>query len=767
MSPTTLWQIGQEDGPSPALPDNYKEPLAYPGVQWTVGAHDNVWPIFQASEADPEAGYAAQPRTIHFSLASLDAPAYELLIDYLVIAPRVPHLCVELNGRSGSVFLTPAASRSGEIRLLSGLHTTIYAEGRARVALPAGLLRAGPNTLTLTAIDGGEVLVVANPERVRRLDRMANGAGVIYQHLALRTLHERPEPDLSLQTSVLYREVGGVLYTRVDGLVHAPTAHGLTLTLGGELRHVAAEAVAFGDLRFSVWIPDGDGPVSYEARHGDRVWTGGLERKRKWTVYVAAHSHTDIGYTHRQEEVAERHSRNLDTAIAFLDGGQPNFTCHIDAGWVLEDYLKTRSEPQLARLRHWVQAGRINVVSNYADLLTQFAGLEDHIRNATFSDDFLAPLGQRAQLAAVVDVASITASYPDLLAGAGVRYLVHANNQDRGPFRVNGNLHRASPFWWEGPAGGRVLTWLAKMYCELRKVCGSPPTLSSAERGLSLWLDEYDRADYAPDCVLLYGQEADNTDLDPQPNAFIGQWNAAYAYPRLVPADPAEFFRRAERFSARLPVLRGDGGAYWEDGALTSLAETVLAREAQALLPAAETLGTLAALHDPKLRVARDLHADAWRDLLLYDEHTWGAFLSVTDPDARLARDQWSVKASFAHRARLAARQGLHAAACQHSLQWNTEGREVVVYNPHNWTVGAECTVELARGEVPVEPESGQSLDFRVTGQHATQQVIAFHAEVPGLSYQRFALRPAGLQSGGLGAPPVRHNVTRDAQVQL
>ncbi|AFZ65643.1 glycosyl hydrolase-related protein [Deinococcus peraridilitoris] len=758
----TIWQIGRKDGPSPDFPDNYKTPLDFGDVTWTVGASENVWPLYQPSEADPEANYLPHPRRVVFELPRVDAVAYELIIDYLIIAPRVPHLKLNLNGQEGEVYLRPRASTSGEIRLLSGLHTTLYADGHARVTLPAALLREGTNELTLTAVDAGDVLMVHHPERIKRLDRMANGAGIIYQYLALRSLDEQPAPRLTIDSSVLYRRHGGQLQNRVDIVLHGPDRDELNLRLSGEPFALGARRLPFGDSRFSVWIPDGPADIPYDARHGASAWSGTLTRKRKWTVYVAAHSHVDIGYTHRQEEVAERHNRNLDTAIHFLETGHPNFTYHLDCSWPLEDYLKTRSAPQLHQLRHWVKAGRINIVSGYADVLTQFAALEDLIRNAHFSDDFLRPLARRAELAAVVDVASITASYPDLLAGAGVKYLVHANNQDRGPFRVNGNLHRQSPFWWEGQAGGRVLTWLAKMYCELRKVCGSPPTLSSAERGLSVWLAEYDRADYAPDCVLLYGQEADNTDLDPQPNEFIEQWNSSYAYPRLVAADPREFFAQVERFADQLPTLRGDGGAYWEDGALTSLQETLLAREAQARLPAAETLGTLAAIHDPKLRADEGQLQDAWRDLLLYDEHTWGAFLSVSDPNSQLAHDQWDVKASCARRVRLAARQALHAAACRHSLQWNTAGREVVVFNPHNWEVSASCHAEVARGEAPHDPRTGEQLPYRVVNEHATQRLLAFQATVPGLSYRRFPLKFSPERP-----PGVSREVTEHATVQL
>lgn len=59
MSPpsTTPWQIGQEDGPSAALPENDKEPPASPAVQWTEGLQDTVCPLSQA--ASPHAAGVA------------------------------------------------------------------------------------------------------------------------------------------------------------------------------------------------------------------------------------------------------------------------------------------------------------------------------------------------------------------------------------------------------------------------------------------------------------------------------------------------------------------------------------------------------------------------------------------------------------------------------------------------------------------------------------------------------------------------------------
>jgi hypothetical protein len=333
-----------------------------------------------------------------------------------------------------------------------------------------------------------------------------------------------------------------------------------------------------------------------------------------------------------------------------------------------------------------------------------------------------------------------------VLAGSGVRYLVHANNQDRGPFRLNGGLHRLSPFRWRGVDGSTVLVWLSKMYCELRKVCGSPPLPSAAERGLELWLDEYERADYAPDAVLLYGQEADNTDIDPQPAEFVRRWNATYAYPRLIPCDVSAFFRYVEeRFGDALPTVKGDGGAYWEDGAGSTIVPTMQVRDAQAMLPAAERIESLAAIHNADWAFPQRHYEDAWRALLLFDEHTWGAFLSCRDPEALLQRDQWAVKEHMARDSAAWATRLLHAAATRHSLSWNNDGREVVVYNPHSWPCGGAVTVEIGRGERAFDATSGAEIPARLVRALNTQAIVELWVEpIDGLSYRRFVLREVG-----------------------
>ncbi|HYF91066.1 MAG TPA: hypothetical protein VD969_02345 [Symbiobacteriaceae bacterium] len=731
--------------------NNYRQPDR-PGdfvFRATDGEREGpaAWPLFHPSEADPEAGYRTYTYTVIFDLPADPVEVYGLHIEYLTIAPRLAYLEVRVNGVGGNVYLRPRPSTSGEIRLHEGLHAAIYSEGAADVMIPAALLRRGENRIEFIARDGhDDVLFVANPEARKRLDRMANGAGLVYQGLSL-VQGVSAATWVELAPTVVYRrDEQGRLWEKCHLIVELPgsCAGGAAVLQVGEQRvPLLVPAAPFGHLLIPFDLLDGEGSeVAWSFTGAGLEATGTAARRRKWQVYLAPHAHTDIGYTHRQWEVAERLCRNIDTALDLAERG---FTYHLDSAWALETWLATRSAAQRDRLAAAVKAGRIGVAANYADVLTHTAALEDLIRNLTATAALLRPLGLASDFACVVDVASITSALPDVLAGAGVRYLAHADNQDRGPFRLNGNLHRVSPFWWEGPAGGRVLVWLSKMYCELRKVCGSPPTLSSATRGLDLWLQEYDRADYAPDAVLLYGMEADNTDIDPQPADFVAAWNAAYAYPQLIACDVSGFFRYVEqRWGDRFHVYKGDGGAYWEDGALSSLAQTMVVREAQGALPAASSLESLAVLHGAGLTYPAALFDEAWKQVLLYDEHTWGAFLSGPEPDALLAQDQWAVKQGFARNSEAWAKRLLHAAAVRHSLSWNNAGREVVVFNPHSWLVAGTATVEIAPGEVLIDPASGEEVPAVLERGMASQAVVRFWAAVPGLSYRRYVLVSRG-----------------------
>src|ERR1700730_11860467 len=84
-----------------------------------------------------------------------------------------------------------------------------------------------------------------------------------------------------------------------------------------------------------------------------------------------------------------------------------------------------------------------------------------------------------------------------------------------------------------------------------------------------------------------------------------------------------------ERYGSDLQQLKGDLTPYWEDGAGSSALETRMNRVAGGSTNPGRAL---AAMLSPTTYQAVKFN-EAWRDTLLYSEHTWGAWCSVSDSE--------------------------------------------------------------------------------------------------------------------------------------
>ena len=119
------------------------------------------------------------------------------------------------------------------------------------------------------------------------------------------------------------------------------------------------------------------------------------------------------------------------------------------------------------------------------------------------------------------------------------------------------------------------------------------------------------------------------------------------------------FSRLEQRYGDKLPRVRGDWTPYWEDGAGSSAAETAMNRSSSERLTQAQALW---AMLDPTGYPPRRFEA-AWNNVLLYSEHTWGAWCSVWEPTNPFTLDQWSIKQGYATTANHLSRQLLGEAA--------------------------------------------------------------------------------------------------------
>ncbi|MDH7568751.1 MAG: hypothetical protein QHJ73_04110, partial [Armatimonadota bacterium] len=187
------------------------------------------------------------------------------------------------------------------------------------------------------------------------------------------------------------------------------------------------------------------------------------------TIHLVPFTHLDIGFTDTPEAVAQRCKENIDEAIALCEEF-PEFRWTIETAWQLEQWLLRTEEPAprqtLARL---VREGRMEVGGAYATMHSGVLSAEGVCRLFLPALRLCRELQVPPPRAALQnDVPGYTWAYPQALAASGIRYFATGINRF-----VGGGADlpaHANPFWWEGPDGSRVLTWISReSYVEANK----------------------------------------------------------------------------------------------------------------------------------------------------------------------------------------------------------------------------------------------------------------------------------------------------------
>jgi hypothetical protein len=262
------------------------------------------------------------------------------------------------------------------------------------------------------------------------------------------------------------------------------------------------------------------------------------------------------------------------------------------------------------------------------------------------------------------------------------------------------------------------------------------------------YLETLETSGYPYDMVQLrYSIGGDNGPPDPELPEFVKTWNGKYVHPKLVIATTSEMFREFERRyqDREIPHVRGDFTPYWEDGAASSAAETAIARTTAERLTTGEALW---AVLNPSQYPADAFYA-AWRNVLLYNEHTWGAHCSISEPDSELTKAQWTIKRAFALEAEEQSRKLEDAALAGYRKTAGTI-TAVDVWNPTSWprTNLVILPPEVAVAGMAVKSAGGTP----VPSQRLRTGAVAFlAADVPALAAKRFFFS-AGEARAGAGA---------------
>ena len=348
----------------------------------------------------------------------------------------------------------------------------------------------------------------------------------------------------------------------------------------------------------------------------------------------------------------------------------------------------------------------------------------------------------------VTDIPGQSWSFVPALALAGVKYVSSGPNYMPSLFDGGDRIGWAlkawgdKPFYWISPSGKeKVLFWMAgRGYSWFHGLNMGSLAKAPAYR-IFEYMDELAEKRYPYSMVQVrYTVGGDNGPPDPDLADCVRSWNEKYASPRIVIATTSEMFAEFEkRHGASVPEVRGDFTGYWEDGAASSAKETAMGRAAPARLVQAEALWSI--LGKNGFPAGKD--DEAWRQVVLFSEHTWGASDSVTNPDGEGPRAQWEYKKAFAAGAERLSRELLEEASAGKSgaAASRAAGPTIDVVNTCSWerTDLVVVPAGLSRAGDLVRDDVGAA----VPAQRLRTGELAFLASaVPGLGAKRFVISP-------------------------
>ena len=717
----TLWRVGTSDDSTAEFacaPADYRA-YRQPGF-FIIGQSDakRDWPYVQPGSADSDWAPSA-PRTfeIHFGLKAEPNGPCRLVLDLVdthAFAP--PKVSVAVNDNSNVwEFQTPPGAGDASVQgdPSKGLEHIIA------VDIPAEALRAGNNRIAIATTSGSWLLWDAIWLEAPADVKLAPCTGNTFIHMAANS-------------GVLLRKDGEAVQPITLEVRHTGKAVQATLRVG-ELAPIEL-SVEPGVQSIQVDAPPVDSArtVSAILQAGSETLAKtelALKPIRPWEICLIPQSHLDIGFTHTQPEVLKLQVQYLKTALDYIDRtkdypAEAQFRWHPEGMWAVEEFMRTASDAEKERFIAACRSQHIHLDALYAQGMTGLYSEEELMELMGCSKRFEQQHGVSITSAMQSDVPGHTWGMASALAHHGVKYLSTAPNYGHRIGRVYEWADR--PFYWVSPSGkDRILCWLpGRGYSWFQWGAigqdGSGENRLQTRRGDILqYLSELEKKEYPYDMVQVrYSIGSDNGPPDPLLSDAVKSWNEEFVSPKMIISANSQMMAEFERrYADKIPIVAGDLTPYWEDGAASTANATAASRGAAERLAQSQILWSM-------LQPSMSLHERfdvAWHKLIMYDEHTWGAWNSITAPDDAFAVDQDRYKQAYAFDGAMlcdallkdvtqaVAKERSETTDVYNTASWNRDG--LVLLSPEQSAVG-ELVQDAAGNPVPSQRLASGELAF-------------------------------------------------------
>ncbi|GHU64288.1 hypothetical protein FACS1894123_08700 [Bacteroidia bacterium] len=372
---------------------------------------------------------------------------------------------------------------------------------------------------------------------------------------------------------------------------------------------------------------------------------------KQWTIYLVQHTHTDIGYTKPQTEILTEHLRYIDYAIEYCeltenypDDAKFRWTC--EASWAVREYLAIRPQAQIEKLKKYIRNGQIEVTAMFFNM--------SEIVDENSLKTFLAPIrefksqGIPVKVAMQNDVNGIAWCLADYFPDLGVKYVWMGEHGHRAliPF------DQPTVFNWESPSGKPLVAFRADHYNTGNFWGIDRGQMDEIAPKVFDYLRNLESKNYPFDAIGVQysGYFTDNSPPSMNESGFIREWNQKYAYPKLRSSVASEFMDYVSgKYARQFTTHRVAYPDWWTDGFGSAARETGASRKTHSDMIAIEGMLSMAVLKAQQMPANMEAQIKhVHENLLFYDEHTFGAAESVSDPMSENSQVQWAEKAAYA-----------------------------------------------------------------------------------------------------------------------
>ena len=416
------------------------------------------------------------------------------------------------------------------------------------------------------------------------------------------------------------------------------------------------------------------------------------------TIHLLHHSHVDIGYTHVQDEVKQIQWKNLESAIKlaaetadFPEGAR--FKWNSEVMWPVETYLREQDPEKVKTMKEAISKGWLGLDAFYANTLTELCSSEELVRLTADARRISLECGVKLQSAMISDIPGWSWGIVPVLARSGVKYLsLGTNTFDRIGSTIKDWGDR--PFYWVSPSGEeKILCWIhEKGYSMFHTGLKYDELKFRLDEGKIFgYMNDLYNNNYPYEIITLrYNIGSDNGPTDPTLSKAVKEWNEKYVTPKILIMTISESFSEFEKkYGDKIPSVAGAFTGYWEDGAASSALETAVNRKAALDINTASALMVM----NNNSGFNPDKIAEAWRSVLLFDEHTWGSWNSISEPENPFTLSQWANKKQFAIDAGIRSRELIKKALGEKNNGSQGQAGRIEVINTHSWNITDMVTI--------------------------------------------------------------------------